>query len=209
MAARRNVKPSLKNAGLSAAVAVRAREERILQRFSQAELAEELGLFRAALSNYELGRVNMPFGVGLRICRGLDLNPRWLATGAEPKRPFITFEKLHVPEARIWESAVASRCDFHTGYEKFLKAPIEEWLAKTPMSAIILEQIKGGPASIAPRLSELELIKYAERFCESAGSQEKHRLRRSDLETAMVFLRELRKRAEAKYYRMPSELSLK
>jgi transcriptional regulator with XRE-family HTH domain len=62
------------------------RKESLIPR---AVLARKIGVISESLANYESGRSPLPFGVGLSICRSLDINPQWLATGAPPKIGFV------------------------------------------------------------------------------------------------------------------------
>jgi transcriptional regulator with XRE-family HTH domain len=68
-------------------VEIRARE-----RLSQASLAHAAGLTRNQLANVELCRTELKFWVGWKICKALNLNPAFLATGHPPERPFHDFD---------------------------------------------------------------------------------------------------------------------
>ena len=144
-------------------LAERFRAERLAERFSQAELAAELGLTREGIGNYEYGLAKIPFSVGWAFCQRLDLNPRWLATGKEPQRPFISATELEINEATL-EKASARSVDFLRGYASYLRPAIEKWLKTNTPQQIVLRLIQGGPAAAARRASfdelEIQLLEY-------------------------------------------------
>ncbi|MCG3146881.1 MAG: hypothetical protein PCFJNLEI_00316 [Verrucomicrobiae bacterium] len=193
-----------RSAGVSP-VAERLRSVRLEERFGQQELADRIGVKRTALADYESGRSRIPFTIGLHICRVLDLNPRWLATGAEPKRPHVTLTEVNVNEQALLHSVVARRLDFARCYDLFLKAPFERWFADNPLEKIILTEVtkSRGAVDLAPRLSEIDLVQNALAFTKSASEEERPKMRKCYLDIVTVFLNELRARAEARHYVMP------
>lgn len=66
----------------------RVAELRSAARLSQKTLAEAIGITRVQLANIEIGRTLLPFWIGWRICKTLDLNPLYLATRHGAKKPF-------------------------------------------------------------------------------------------------------------------------
>lgn len=56
-----------------------AREE--ILKMTQAACAEELGLDRGSLANYEIGRTALRYEIALRFCRQFIISEEWLATG--------------------------------------------------------------------------------------------------------------------------------
>ena len=121
--------PVFKRSKLSAeqqAVALRIREERKLGKFSQAELAFESGIGRASLTHYEYAITAMPFGAGVKFCRRLDLNPIWLATGEEPKRPYIPLTDLGL-DPKIEDLYEGTFLD---GYRELLAKPLRKWWSR-------------------------------------------------------------------------------
>lgn len=179
----------------SDSIASRLQSERISERFTQEELASETGTGRAAYSNYELGRVRLPFGVAWAICHRLDLNPRWLLTGTEPKRPFVSADELRILEARLNE--VASM-DFESGYREVLDGPLERWFASHGNEEIVKRMLKGGPQAVARRASYEELeLSFLDRVAAFRAAKPEHKL--AHLEVIKAFFDELRTRLQNKY----------
>lgn len=176
-------------------VAERLRAEREVERFSQYELAAEIGVTRAALSSFELCENPLPFRVGFEFCRRLEVLPRWLATGEEPKRPFIPLAELNLTQEdlrRYWRRGI----DFLTGYEAVLRRPIEVWLKRNPTDKIVMRMLRDGPESSIRRMSTLEIVFQLE--------ENLKRLKKSDavllpayLQVEESLLTELRTRIEA------------
>lgn len=133
------------------------RAERETERFSQYELADELGVTRATLSNFELCQAPVSFAVGFEFCRRLDVSPRWLATGEEPKRPFPPLAELKLTAISI-QKHTRRGVDFLNGYDSVLKEPIEAWVKANPTEKIVMRMLHGGTGSIAPRFSSAELV---------------------------------------------------
>ncbi len=149
-------RPRLKVPPEHKAVAERFRAERVIERFGQDELAREIGVTRPTISNFEYGVSRVSFAAGYAFCRRLDLNSRWLATGEEPRRPFIEARELGIPEREL-RLRMRPGVDFLTGYGELLQAPIDAWLKKTPLEEIIRRQMAGGPEALARRLSNHDL----------------------------------------------------
>lgn len=139
------------------AVSQRLREERETERFTQYELADEIGVTRATLASFEQGHNPVSFAVGFEVCRRLDLSPRWLATGEGPKRPFPPLAELGITPADLRKYARRG-VNFISGYEKLLALPIAAWLEKNPPEKLIARQFRGGVEPLARRLSAAELV---------------------------------------------------
>lgn len=170
------------------------RGERLAERFTQAELASELGLTREGIGNYEYGLAKLPFVVGWAFCQRLDLNPRWLATGEEPQRPFIPAAELGLDEAML-RKASGRTVDFLQGYAVHIAPAMDKWLSANPPERIVLRLIQGGPAAAARRASleelEMQLLEYVA-LLKSAEAKKKLAF----VPVVEAFLTELRSRLE-------------
>ena len=180
------------------AVAERLRMERGAERFTQGELADEIGLTRSVLGNYEYGLARLPFSAGWAFCRRLDLNPRWLATGQEPQRPFVPLPELGLSDTDM-RPALAPRVPFVEGYARFVESAMEQWLKVNPPEKIIARTMRGGPASVARRLSlaelETRLLEFVGAFKGAATPAQKIGF----LAIVEVFTTEIRTRLELQY----------
>jgi len=80
-------------------------QSRAFERISQSELAAKLESTRPQIANIERGRVALKFGLGWKACRLLNLNPFWLATGADANHPFfdVSLASQAPPEALFSE----------------------------------------------------------------------------------------------------------
>jgi len=96
------------------------------------------GLGRGSISNYEYGLAALQFGAGIKLCRRLDLNQQWLATGNGPRRPYVPLTDLGL-SANV-ETLYSGT--FLDGYNELLAAPIGEWLKKNPVSRLIEMQVR-------------------------------------------------------------------
>ncbi|MCW5547860.1 MAG: helix-turn-helix transcriptional regulator [Opitutaceae bacterium] len=173
-------------------LAERFRAERLIGRFGQAELANEIGVTRAAVSNIEYGLAKLSFSAGYAFCRRLDVNPRWLATGKEPKRPFVELSELGVDQASV-DQCMRRGVDFLQGYGSVLEKPLAAWVKKTPQSAIIMRYLEAGPDGVARRLSNEELeSKFVETVM--ALKSEREDMKIALLRNADAFLSELKNR---------------
>lgn len=132
---------------------MRLREERKLEKFSQPELAEDAGLGRASLSNYEYGLAALPFAAGIKLCRRLDLNQQWLALGREPRRPYVPLTDLEL-EANIEDLYSGNFLD---GYRELLAAPMRSWVKKHPVESLVEMQLRDGTEKFFARKSALSL----------------------------------------------------
>ena len=104
------------------AICTRLQKARESSRFSRVAFAGALGIPTLRLASYELGRVVLPYSVGVAACRQLNVNQRWLATGEIPMRPFF-------PVSRDIEAAIKGRDAFSDAYEFALKSPIHaRWI---------------------------------------------------------------------------------
>ncbi len=150
------MKSVLKNSTLpplQQAVSLRLREERKLEGFSQEELASDAKLKRASLSHYEYGITALPFGAGIKLCRRLDLNQQWLATGREPRRPYVPLTDLHVDPKVV----VLYDGTFLDGYRELLAVPMRAWLKKHPIEKLVEMQLHGGMEKYFARKTSTEL----------------------------------------------------
>jgi transcriptional regulator with XRE-family HTH domain len=163
----------------------------MIQRFGQAELADDIGISRASFSNFEYGAARVTFAAGFAFCRRLDLSPRWLASGEEPKRPFVELAELGLSE-----DAVKAHCrrgvDYLTGYNAVLSAPLDAWIEKLSDEALIRRQIEGGPEALARRMSMDQLEALAAENVVALKNEDLPWLKLARIETAEVMLRELR-----------------
>jgi transcriptional regulator with XRE-family HTH domain len=180
-------------------VAERFRSERIIERYGQAELARELGVNRSAISNYEYLAAPVSFAAGLEFCRRLDLNPRWLATGEEPKRPFVDPAELGI-EARALRVHMRRGGDFLTGYEAALAKPIAEWVKRAPIVQLVRREVETGPEAHSRRLS-IEQLEAQAAEAIAALQKEPDDLKLARLDVALAMLQELRSRLAPKYAR--------
>jgi len=186
-------------------VSERFRSERMIERFSQAELAKEIGVTRSTIANFEYGAARVTFAAGFAFCRRLDLNPRWLATGEEPKRPFVEPAELGIEESALRVQMLRG-VDFLQGYSAVLAKPLAAWLKKMPMDQIILRQIEAGPAAVARRLSSEQLeAQMLETVV--ALRHDRDDMKLSRVQVAEALLQELRVRLEAKYPRQRNILN--
>ena len=180
------------------AVAERLRMERSAERFTQAELADEIGLTRTVLGNYEYGLARLPFAAGWAFCRRLDLNPRWLATGQEPQRPFVPLAELQVTETDL-RPALAPRVAFVDGYERFLRPAVERWLKANPPEKRIARAMEGGPAAAARRQSSEQLETHLLEFVAAFKSASNAAQKIGYLAIVEAYTSEIRNRLETKF----------
>lgn len=177
------------------AVADRFRVERLAERFGQSELAEAIGVTRAAVANFEYGKAKVTFAAGFEFCRRLDLNPRWLATGAEPRRPFVAPDELGLAP-NVVQGQMRRGVDFLAGYEAVLAKPLEAWAKKNTAEDVVMRLLKGGPKDVARRLSNAELEKQLMQAV-SALVAAKPPAKHFQLEVAQIMLAEMKERLEA------------
>lgn len=185
--------PKLKITPELQAVAERFRSERRLERFGQAELAQEIGVTRPTVSNFEYGLARVTFAAGYAFCRRLDINPHWLATGEGQKRPFVEPTELGLKQSDI-DRHLQRGVDFLSGYRAVLERPLTAWIKKTPLDEIIGRQIGRGPKLLAQRFSNSEL---ESKLVEMAGLLRKEKdshLKLAWLANAEAMLTELKAR---------------
>ena len=105
-------------------------------KWSQPDMAHELGLTQNQLASIEYRRAPLRYAEGLHLCRKFDVSQRWLAKGIQPmgpayelneapfqtenKRPLFSwgFDKYHDKETALMESAVIAavgESDFRSG----------------------------------------------------------------------------------------------
>lgn len=146
-----------------AEVAARFKRQRRIERFTQAEIAEEIGVTRSLIAHFEMGLSRLSFAAGYAFCRRANINPRWLATGAEPQRPFVTLTELQVSQADVDAQSVRG-VDYLTGYQAVLASPLERWAQAVTVDELIGRQIEEGPAGYARRCSNAQLKAAIEQF---------------------------------------------
>ncbi len=152
---------NLRKKGLAAdmrEVAGRLRDAREDERFSQYDLAPQLGITRAVLSNIELCQSPLSFRVGMEFCRRLNFLPRWLATGTEPQRPFVPVEELGV-EPAVLRRHTRHGVDFLSGYHSVLQRPIEEWLKRHSTDELVMRALTNDPAAAIRKMHTTDLIR--------------------------------------------------
>lgn len=138
------------------AIARRLREERNLEKYSQDELAADAGIGRPSLAHYECGITAIPFLAANKLCRRLDLNQQWLATGKEPQRPYVPLPDLQL-DANL-ETLYSGT--FLDGFREVLAKPMRKWIKEHPPEVLIDAQIRDGPGKVFARMSKLGLEKF-------------------------------------------------
>lgn len=125
-----------------ASVAERFKRQRQIERLTQAEIASEIGVTRPLIAHFENRLSRLSFSAGYAFCRRANINPRWLATGNEPQRPFVGPSELGISKADIDAQAVRG-VDFLEGYKAILAAPLERWAkaATAPDHSPLLDQV--------------------------------------------------------------------
>lgn len=151
------------------AVAARFKRQRQIERFTQAEIANDIGVTRSLIAHFEMGLSRLSFAAGYAFCRRANINPRWLATGAEPQRPFVPVAELGLSEADVDGQAVRG-VDYLAGYEAILAAPLEQWAKTATLDDLIGRQLEDGPAGYARRCSDAQLQAEIERWASELKS---------------------------------------
>lgn len=77
-------------------ISIRLGAIRRFHRRSQDEIAKAAHLTRDQLSNIETGRTDLKFEVGWNLCRELNIDPWYLATGQPPQSPFPDINIDHI-----------------------------------------------------------------------------------------------------------------
>lgn len=88
---------------------------------SRAAFAGKIGTDSSMVTNIELGRTPLRYGIALRLLSVFAVNPRWLATGHLPMRFQIQFygERYQLPPSAVFSKA----------YEEVLSPIVERVLA--------------------------------------------------------------------------------
>ena len=161
-------------------LADRLHAQRIAARFSQEELANEIGSNRAAFANYEIGRVRLPLSIGLAFCRRLNICPRWMISEEDPRSPFVEADELGIDEREI-RRAIERGATFEEGYSQIFAEPLNRWIKKNPVRSLALRQLAGGPEQTARTLSLKELkssiVEVAVQIHENPEDEDKARAR--------------------------------
>lgn len=144
----------------------RMRQRRLLLRFSQSELAGDLGLNRSAMANYENGRLALPFNIGLALCRRLRLNPAFIVFGEPPESPYIELAELGLVESEV--IAKAGRSSFPEAFEVFLRRPLADFFARHTLDELVLREIRSGHESGVINASMAELERMLSEISEGA-----------------------------------------
>ena len=173
-------------------IALRIREERKLEKFSQAELAFESGIGRASLTHYEYAITALPFSAGIKLCRRLDVNPIWLATGKDPRRPYVPLSDLGL-ESRIEDLHGGTFLD---GYRELLAAPLRKWRANHGDGALIMAQLYTGTDRVFARMSKLSLEKFIREWSAKLREEECPRMKLAVLGNILSAGNELKRRLE-------------
>ncbi len=170
-------------------VAVRLRRMRRQERLSQQELADAIGNTRASLANYEYGLAPVPFEVGLKICRRLNVSQAFLALGKEPMRPFIPLSDLKVSTALELDF----NGTFHVGFRQLLakawtrlKTQLVPENSHMELTAIVLRQaserdlfrmiINAATSCVDEQIHPAKMVKLD--FIQGAAEELKRRLSR-------------------------------
>jgi len=97
----------------------RVREIRTKALGSQSAFSELVGISRSRLVSYEECRAPVRYDLGKQICYRCNVNQRWFATGAYPKKPYFDLS----PNL---EFAIRPRALFSTAYDEVLKEAVEQ-----------------------------------------------------------------------------------
>jgi len=82
------------------AICARVATERKAAKFSQNALADAIGVSRDQIASIEIHRTELRFRIGWNICKALNLNQWYVATGQGPKHPFHDFDP-HAVAGRV------------------------------------------------------------------------------------------------------------
>ena len=136
---------------------------RLREQLTQLELSTAIGTTRSKLAQYECGQIEITWSLGLAWARRLDCNLRWLATGAEPQRPYISPEELGANTSMLDE--FGGFYSFSKAYDLYVKEGADKWHRENPPDEIVVRQLRGGPAPVMRRLSWKALLaKFREIF---------------------------------------------
>jgi transcriptional regulator with XRE-family HTH domain len=95
------------------AICDRVKRERLHERATQASFARMMGLTRDQLASIEVGRVPLRFSAGWKLCRIMNMNPLWLATGEGESSGFAPFNFGRVsPRARFSEVVLPRAAEY-------------------------------------------------------------------------------------------------
>lgn len=175
------------------AIAMRLREERKLEKFSQPELASDSGIGRASLSNYEYGLAALPFGAGIKLCRRLDLNQRWLATGKGEHRPYVPLPDLDL-DANV-ETLYSGT--FLDGFRDLIATPMRKWDKEHPPEVLISALLRGSPFKQYARMSMIELERRIREYSAKLREEDRARMKLAVLSHIEAAATELKRRLEA------------
>lgn len=107
------------------AVGAALRSRRLEKKFSQEELAWQAGVAQGSISNYEIGRSDIPLTVLLRICSALEINPadlvpNWQEEEEEARYSPTSNDEFVFPEV-TW-AAIAEE----VGYTVAMSIPVPQ-----------------------------------------------------------------------------------
>lgn len=99
-------------------IGARLKQARLALRFSQQEVADQLGIARERYATYEDGRVALRVRIGLRFCRQFIISERWLAIGqtgmpAQNKAP----KRIIPTEGKVYQQSLDMRACMSLGAE--------------------------------------------------------------------------------------------
>ncbi len=173
-------------------VARRLRAVRLEEDFSVAELARETGITYASLNGYEHGRAPLTFAAGMKICRRLDINERWLATGEEPRRPYVSLEALGVPTL-----GERNKEPFTSVFQKFLQTKLVRWHKVHPPAKLVGDIFLGGPPAALRRMSRARLEAHVGEWATTLRSATNDHMKSAIVANIELALLELKQRIKA------------
>lgn len=98
----------------------RLREARDRLGLDQKSFAQQVGISRGRLANYEYSKAPLPSSLALKICHQFILGEKWLATGKGPFRQLLELRYHPVAET------VPDRMSFGEAYLKFYSPVADE-----------------------------------------------------------------------------------
>jgi transcriptional regulator with XRE-family HTH domain len=165
--------------------------ERIAARFSQAQLADEAGVSRPTVKNYEYGLAPLSFPNGVRICRRLNLNQRWVATGDMPKRPFVPLAELD-DDPSAWDKL--STWTFRRVWTELHDTTMQRWIKAHPTDELVEATLREGPKAVVSRLTDDALREFLREWVAMLGDAQSSMIRLAILGNLELAIAEMRRR---------------
>lgn len=159
--------------------------------FSQTELADECGLSRPTLRNYEYGATPVSFPNGMRICRRLNLNQRWFSSGEIPKRPFVPLDALN-DDPSAWDKL--SAWTFRRVWTELHDETMRRWLRAHPPDELIEAAMREGPKAVLAKLPEDGLREFLREWIGMLNPGQHSLLKLAIIGNLELALAELRRR---------------